>query len=169
MCIRYRSYDWTYDIWSELWKGFFFGILLMGIVAGCICLGKRSGKYPYVLGGVLLMELMLTLCLNRKYTRFFNDINEYDLRVCDYIADDGKPVSYLSDGSIPYIDLLQFAMRDRKIAVITPEDAEGITLEALLPEEGYIIAAPECGNVGEMEERYRKCFESKDFILFLTE
>ncbi len=167
--ISYLSYDWTYDIWSELWKGFFFGILLMGVVAGCIWLGKRSGKYPYVLGGVLLMELMLTLCLNRKYIQFFNDVNEYDLRVCDYIADDGQPVSYLSDGSIPYIDLLQFAMRDRKIAVITPEDAEGITLEELLPEKGYIIAAPECGHVEEMEERYRKCFESKDFILFLTE
>lgn len=167
--ISYLSYDWEYDIRPELWKGFFFGLLLAGIVAGGLCLGKRFGKYTCSLGAVLLLEVVLTFCLSRKYTQLFNSVNEYDLRVCEYMADSERPVIYLYDDGIPYIDLLQFAMRDRKIEVITPAEAENAALEELLPEDGYIIAAPGCGYVEEMAESYRKCFESKDFILFQTE
>lgn len=60
-------------------------------------------------------------------------------------------------------------MRDRKIEIMTPAEAENKTLDKLLSEECYIIAAPGCGYVGEMAEKCRKCFESKDFILFQTE
>lgn len=167
--ISYLSYDWKYDIRPELWKGFFFGLLLAGIVAGGICLGKRFGRYTCSLSTILLLEIMLTFCLSRKYIQLFNNVNEYDLRVCEYIADCGRSVIYLHDGGIPYIDLLQFAMRNRKIEVITPAEVEETALEELLPEDGYIIAAPGCECVEKVAESYRKCFESKDFILFQTE
>lgn len=167
--ISYLSYDWDYNIGPELAKAFLFGIMLMCILAGCICIGKRFGKYSFVLGTVLMMEIMLTFCLGRKYTQLFNNVNEYDLQVCEYIAGSSLPVIYLYDDDIPYIDLLQFAMRDRKIEVITPAEVEETTMEEFLPEDGYIIAAPGCGCVEEIAERYRKCFACKDFILFRAE
>ena len=91
------------------------------------------------------------------------------MQVCEYIADSSLLVIYLYDDGIPYIDLLQFAMRDKKIEVIMPEETEETAMEEFLPEGGYIIAAPGCGCVEEIAERYRKCFACKDFILFRAE
>lgn len=180
--ISYLSYDWNYDIKTEFLKAFFFGIFLMTCVMACIYIGKRFGKYANVLGAILLMEILLIFCLGSKYIKFFNDVNYYNLRIAEYVEEYEEPIAYLYGGGFQYIDLIQFAMRDRKVEIIRLEDLENSqkntvqpskqeisVLESVLPEEGFLIVDQGCEYLEEIEQRYKKCIESQAFILFMAE
>lgn len=167
--ISYLSNDWHYDIASEFVRAFAMGIFLMAFVMACIYTGKRFGKYIYVLAAVLLMEILLTLCLNHKYTKQFNDVDYNNLKIYQYMAESEAEVSYLYDGGFPYIDLIQFAMRDRKIEIIPSQEAGIPQLDNVLPEEGFLIVDRDCKYLEEIEQRYERCTESRAFILFQAE
>lgn len=162
--ISYLSNDWNYDIKTEFLKAYFFGIFLMACVMGFIYIGKRFGKYIYVLGAILLMEILLTFCLGRKYINLFNDINYYNLRIAEYMEEYDVSITYLYGGGFQYIDLIQFAMRDRKVEIIRLED-----LDSQQSDEGFLIVDKGCEYLEEIEQKYKKCSESQAFILFLTQ
>lgn len=162
--ISYLSDDWNYNIKTEFLKAYLFGIFLMACVMACIYIGKRFRKYICVLGAILLMEILLTLCLGKKYTKLFNDINYYNLRIAEYMEEYDTPITYLYGGGFQYIDLIQFAMRDRKIEIIRFQNWENQQ-----PEEGFLIVDQGCEYLEEIEQRYKKCCESQAFILFLIQ
>ena len=165
--ISYLSNDWNYDIKTEFLKAYFFGIFLMTCVMICIYIGKRFRKYIYVMGAILIMEILLVFCLKGKYTKPFNDKNYYNLMISQYMAEYDKPISYLYGGGYTFIDLIQFDMRDRKINIIMEKDLES-QQEGILPDQGFLIVDQECEYLEEIEERYKKCIESQSFILFLA-
>lgn len=187
--ISYLSDDWHYDVTTEFLRAFALGIFLMAFVMVCVYTGKRFGKYIYVLAAVLLMEILLTLCLNHKYTKQFNDVDYNNLRIYQYMAGNEESVSYLYDGGFPYIDLIQFAMKDRKIEIIRLEEVDSLQmqkdttesgshiesgieipqLDNVLPGEGFLIVDRNCKYLEEIEQRYEKCTESRAFILFQAE
>lgn len=180
--ISYLSDDWNYNIKTEFWKAFIFGVFLMICVMTCIYIGRRFGKNIYMLSIILLIEILLSLCLGRKYTKPFNDIDYYNLRIAEYMEEYDEPIVYLYGGGFPYIDLIQFAMRDRKIEIIWSESLEShqenavltgkpkiLELERVLPKEGFLIIDQGCEYLEEIEQRYKKCIESQAFILFMAE
>lgn len=167
--ISYLSNDWHYDVASEFLRAFAMGTFLMAFVMACIYTGKRFGKYIYVLAAVLLMEILLTLCLNQKYTKQFNDVDYNNLKIYQYMAENEAAVSYLYDGGFPYIDLIQFAMKDRKIEIIPLQEAGIPELDNVLPREGFLIVDRNCKYLDEIEQRYERCTESRAFILFQAE
>lgn len=178
--ISYLSDDWHFDVKSDFLRAFVLGIFLMAFFMTCIYIGKRFGKYIYVLGVVLAIEILLTLCLNQKYIKQFNDVNYNNLRIYRYMAESEAPVSYLYDGGFPYIDLIQFAMKDRKIEIIWSQEADNpqiqeeaeseiLVLENMLPREGFLIVDQGCEYLEEIEQRYERCTESRAFILFQAE
>ena len=127
---------------------------------------------------VLLVEIALMICLSKKYTWYFNDVDYQDLKVYEYIEDDSEnaaggeaPVYYLYSGGRQYIDLIQFAMQDKPIAVIQESNGSDAylsweKLEDMLPEKGYLIADIGSGYLDELEESYEKCIETASFVLF---
>ncbi len=159
--ISYLSDDWNYDTKTEFLKAYFFGIFLMAFIMACIYIGKRFRKYIYVLGAILIAEILLTFCLEKKYTKPFNDINYYNLKIAGYMKEYDEPIVYLYGGGFPYIDLIQFAMRDRTVEIVKIQD-----LENKLPDKGFLIVDRGCEYLEEIEKRYRKCMESQAFILF---
>ncbi len=167
--ISYLSDDWNYDVLKEFPKAFLFGIVLMACVMLCLYIGQRFGKYIYVLGVFLFMEALLAIGLGEKYTKPFNDVDYYNLRIAQYMTDYEAPVSYLYGGGFQYIDLIQFAMRDRKIEIIGLQDMKCAQnkLENILPEEGFLIADRNCEYLEEFEKEYQKCAESQAFVLFV--
>lgn len=177
-----------YQFLPEFSKAYFLGIVLMAIMTGCIAF-CRNGKQGSLCQGIvlpvsiaLLVEILLTGCLSKKYTWYFNDIDYQDLRIYEYMSEwqdmhgyryGDMPVSYLYGGGGQYIDLLQFAMRDRKIAILQEQDSEGEKmewdiLEATLPKAGFLIADYESAYLEKLGEKYDKCRESASFVLYIT-
>jgi len=167
---------YSYQILPEFLKAYLFGLLLMAIVYGSISISRYWRQDICAVAVLLLMELLLTICLCRKYIWAYNDSDYYDLKVCEYIEEyetenADVPVWYLYGGGTNYIDLIQFAMRDKKIEILKEKDEsgkEGIweTLEPLLPEDGFLIADEKSPYLTELEEKYEKCVESNSFVLF---
>lgn len=168
--ISYLSDDWNYHIITEFPKAFFFGIILMICVMTCIYFGIRHKKYICSLAFILSIEILLTLCLGRKYIGPFNDVNFDNLRISKYVKEYDEPVSYLYSGEFPYIDLIQFDMRDRKIEIIKPQDTDrelNLTeVEQILPAKGFLIVDQGCSYLEEIEKKYQRCMDSYTFILF---
>ncbi len=162
------SDDWHYVVRPELWKAFLVGVFLMTVVTVCIGMAGRSGKYTGILAVLLLMESGLAFCLGEKYIRHFNDMNYYNLKIYQYMEDSEAPFSYLYGGGFSGIDLLQFALQDRKIEVIRAEelDLNGSEEGNNLPQEGFLIVDQGCGQLAEIEQNYTKCAESRAFVLF---
>ena len=182
--ISYLSDDWNYDIKTEFPKAYLFGIFLMACVMAGITVGKRFGKYMYALAGILLMEILLACCLEAKYIKPFNDVNYYNLRIAEYMEGYEEPVTYLYGGGFQYIDLIQFALRDRHVEIIRMQDPESRqedgertkeqersepeSLTMALPEEGFLIVDQGCRYLDEIGQRYTKCAESQAFVLFMA-
>ncbi len=124
---------------------------------------------------IVLMELLLTICLCRKYTWAYNDSDYYDLKVSEYIEEyrtenADVPVRYLYGGEMVYIDLIQFALRDKQIEILLESDIPetGSICGSVLPEEGFLIADHGSPYLEELEKHYKKCVESNSFVLFLV-
>ncbi len=186
--ISYLSDDWNYDIKTEFPKGFILGMLLMAGVMFCIYAGRRFKKYLYLLGVFVLMETVLALNLGEKYTKSFNDTNYYNLKIAQYIEDYEIPVTYLYGGGFPHIDLIQFAVREREMEIVSLQDTEylkhGIAqdnktdkdktaalkeLDRVLPTEGFLVVDQGFTCLEVLEDRYKKCSESQSFVLFMVE
>lgn len=170
---------YSYQVLPEFVKAYVFGLLLMAVLYGGIRLSRYSKQNICGMAIILLMELLLIICLCRKYTWTYNDSNYYDLKVYEYIVeykeeDADMPVWYLYGGGTNYIDLIQFAMRDKKIEILWERDESGKEntwniLESILPKEGFLIADYKSPYLEQLEEKYRKCVESNSFVLFLVE
>lgn len=173
----------SYQVVSEFIKAYLFGIFLMIILTGSVYIGRHFRQNVCSMAIVLLMEILLTVCLCRKYTWVYNDSDYYDLKVYEYMEtywseNTDTPVWYLYGGGTNYIDLIQFAMRDKKIEILLEEDVFGgkedlkkdvEVLEQVLPETGFLIADYKSPYLSELEEKYLKCVESNSFMLFLAE
>lgn len=180
-----------YQVAPEFVRAYLFGIFLMIFLAGSIWFGRRFRQTACAMALVLFMEVLLTVCLCRKYTWVYNDSDYYDLRVYEYIeeyeVENGDvPVLYLYGGGTAYIDLIQFAMRDKKIEIIRERDIPGKEngwdisrenqesdtggwmgfLEESLEGTGFLIADYNSQYLPELEEHYEKCVESNSFVLF---
>lgn len=185
---------YSYQVAPEFVKAFLFGIFLMFLLTGSICIGRHFRQTVCSMAFVLLMEILLTICLCGKYTWTYNDSDYYDLKVCEYIEEyeeesGDAQVFYLYGGGTNYIDLLQFAMRDKKIEIFLENDIWGkdreaengrennpkmeenneVIWEQALPETGFLIADYNSPYLKELEERYQKCVESNSFVLFLVQ
>lgn len=171
---------YSYQLVPEFIKAYIFGIFLMFLLTGSICIGRRFRQIVFPVAFVVLMEILLTICLCRKYTWSYNDSDYYDLKVyewiTDYEAQNGDvPVRYLYGGGTNYIDLIQFAMRDKKIEIIwekdSPDDENGQEISQEIREPGFsepafLIADYNSPYLPELEEKYMKCVESNSFVLF---
>lgn len=182
---------YSYQVFPEFLKAWLFGILLMAITYGSIHISRHWRQDICAAAVVLLMELLLTICLCRKYTWTYNDSDYYDLKVCEYIEEyeaenADAPVWYLYGGGTNFIDLIQFAMRDKKIVILQEKDVPGEeggwdALRLLLPEEGFLILDAKSPYLEALEEKagrlpeqtddykYEKCVESNSFVLFRIE
>ena len=180
---------YSYQVLPEFVKACLFGLLLMTIVYGSVYISRYWRQDICAAAVVLLMELLLTVCLCRKYTWIYNDSDYYDLKVCEYIEEyvaenADVPVWYLYGGGTAYIDLIQFAMRDQKIGILQEKDVSGEeavweTLEMILPERGFLILDAKSPYLAVLEGKvecppeqaggctYEKCVESNSFVLFL--
>lgn len=166
----------------EFIKSYVFGLLLMTILMICVRLGKKDRRTVCAMSIVLLMEILLTLNLNRKYTWPYNSANYYDLRVYEFIEDYEiyemenvrLPVRYLYGGGRQYIDLIQFVMRDETIEIIEMKDDFGKehgweTIKESISTDGFLIVDYKCIYMEELEQAYQKCTEGNNFVLFLTQ
>ncbi len=163
----------------EFIKSYVFGLMLMIVLTICVRLGRKDRRTVCAMSIVLLMEILLTLNLNRKYTWPYNSANYYDLKVYEFIEDYEMenvrvPVRYLYGGGRQYIDLIQFVMRDETIEIIEMKDDSGKehgweTIKESISTDGFLIVDYKCIYMEELEQAYQKCTEGNNFVLFLTQ
>ena len=186
--LSYLAEDiYSYQVASEFPKAYLFGIFLMTLVMICIGIGRKMRQSALITGMIILTEILLMINLSQKYTWHFNDINYYDLKICEYIedyeketlwteesdAESGMPVSYLYSGGNQYIDLIQFAMPDRTIEIYKEPDDYDMKkswkeIEENLPQKGFLIADYGSSYLTELEEKYEKCADGSSFVLFMA-
>lgn len=185
--LNYLSGDiYSYQVMTEYPKAYFFGIFLMFLVTVCIVIGRYVRQNTFIAGVIIFAEILLSFNLSQKYTWHFNDIDYYNLKICEYIeeyeetlrsdetfTETGVSVGYLYGGGNQYIDLIQFAMPDKLIGIYMEPDDPGVqkgweTLEKDLPTEGFLIADYESIYLDKLEEKYERCAEGSSFVLFMA-
>ncbi|MDD6812331.1 MAG: hypothetical protein PUD93_10765 [Lachnospiraceae bacterium] len=171
--ISYLSNDYHYEIVPEFSKAYLFGILLICGMYLCIYVGKKSEKIPLVMGTVLLVEIALMMCLGRKYSYYFGEINYQDLKVYEYIntyetsqpigSNDEVRITYLYRDELPFIDLIQFMLLDNSVSVIKEAD-----IAENKPEwnTDFLILDSKSEYLEEWKTDYEECIESENFVLF---
>ena len=88
-------------------------------------------------------------------------------------AESEMPVCYLYSGGNQYIDLLQFTMPDRKIAIYKELDDYGMKrsweeIEKNLPSCGFLIADYGSVYLTDLEDKYTKCADGSSFVLYMA-
>lgn len=185
--LSYLSEDiYSYQVKSEYPKAWLFGIFLNVFITACIGIGRRMKQNIFGVGIIILMEIMLTMCLSKKYTWYANDIDYYDLKICEYIEEyenapinsdmpesgEAVPVGYLHGGGTPYVALLQFAMPDKTIQIYKEPDEtaknSGQVMDDVLPQKGFLIINQGSVYLEQAGEKYEKCMEGASFVLFLA-
>lgn len=179
--ISYLPEEREYQVIPEFGKAFLFGALLMIVMACGIWFGTKRKKEGVTIACLLLFEITLVFLLNQKYTYAFGDGNYEKLRIYNYIEDyqdTGKTadktteisVSYLYHGGQPYIDLIQFMLQENSIYVIREKEQtqenNWETLQDALPTEGFLIVDTDSAYLEKIEQKFEKCTESNDFVLF---
>ncbi|MCM1154981.1 MAG: hypothetical protein NC392_06425 [Roseburia sp.] len=164
---------YAYQVVREYPKAFLFGIFLMALVMTCIGIARYIRRNTFIAGLFIVMtEILLTFCLNEKYTWYFNDINYYDLRISEHMGEYAEePITYLYSGGNQYIDLIQFNLPDRTIEIYKELDDSGSPrnweeIEIFLPGKGFLLVDNGSLYLADLEEKYERCMEGSSFVLF---
>jgi len=147
----------------DFYISFIFATELMIIVALCVwgCDGKKRRNIFLIC--ILALEVTLGIIINTQNTYVSADIDRSDLKVATYIETHGsesKPVQYLAMPDRPFIDLIQFDLKDRSIDVIWNEGE-------IVP--GYLIVDIDSPYRDKFDLLYNLKQETHWFALYKTE
>ncbi|MBP3477836.1 MAG: glycosyltransferase family 39 protein [Lachnospiraceae bacterium] len=160
-----KSWDTDIDVAWEMGKAYLVCAVLIVLLVLCVEIIRHIRNTEWVLCGFICVEIILSMVLSSKYTFLFNDINYGCLRVVDYLQEnDKKQVLYIDEGGFPYIDLVQFYMRDLSID-IWKADAE-TDWEQLLDENACLLVNEDCSYLEELEMMKEPCIQSGSLIVF---
>lgn len=113
-----------YIFFLEAW---IFGLILMIMVAAVVFFTKKWEKVSWLLGIIIALEIVLGVQASTKYAYHANRFGFQDLIISEKILERKEEdirVTYLEEGTTPYIDFLQMQLQEIPIHVIRGEITE---------------------------------------------
>lgn len=177
--IGYLVDDLQFDVIPDMAGIFLLGNLMIILFSLCVWMGREKKASLSAMALVICAEIALGIGLHHKYTYRFNELIGTEVRLAEQIgeSDTVSPVTYLYGGEITYIDIIQFQLPERKIAVVLEDEVE--TIGVL---DGYPVVERQDGEVTELSgyvlldtesifreqmDSYRSpCAESSYFVLY---
>ena len=143
------------------------GVILMIITAEVICIARRYKDMGWLLGIIIIMEIVLGLIVSSNYTYKVNRTSFIDLAIAEEIIKDSNDktrVTYLDEGAPEFIDFQQMQLPDLPIHVIKG-DAAG-QKEKL---GDFLIVCYDTKQKDELERIYDSYIKTNTFILYFNQ
>lgn len=134
--MSYLLEEESYHAISFLWKAWGMGVCLILLAAAVITVLKKK-RMEWLLAVVLLLQTALGLQASEHYVYIGNSYGYGDIQIADKLkealeSDGTGRIIHIYEGDNPYIQQVQFRMRDIKIDIldagkeeIRPEDIRG--------------------------------------------
>lgn len=157
---------------SFLWKALCLGCVLMLVVTAITEMIRKRKQMEWLLMIVLFVQVMLGLHASQHYLYIGNSYGYGDVimadKVLEHLDGDGQDrVIHIYEGDTPYIEQVQFRLRDIRVEVWNAREAE-IDLGELKPEDKVIVQHMS-GLEEELGKLYEKSWTSGHLSLFYNE
>lgn len=162
--ISYLLKEDNFDFYSFFRNAWFLGFFLMLLIAGVIWASIKIRNAEWLLGIIIVIEIVSGLLVSVRYTYKVNEVSFVDLRVAEKILENRSAetkVVYLDEGAPEFIDFQQMQLPDIPIHVI--KDEAEVQIEAL---GDYLIVCRDTKRKEEFERIYDKCITTNTFILY---
>ena len=147
-------------------KAWIFGFILMLLTAGIFLIIKKWKNMEWLLAIILIIEVLLGIQVSAHYIYKVNQIEYKDLILAEKIleSNDGSgTVTYLDEGSAPFVDFQQMQLGEIPIHVIRGEIAEH------MDELGdYTIVRSDSGQKEVLEQIYSEKLVAKLHVLYFN-
>lgn len=111
-----------------LWKAWLFASVLMGAAALIAALFRKHKNMNWILILFLILEIVLGLQAGEHYIYIGNSYGYGDVRMADKVkeltASESDRIIFIYEGGTPYIEQVQFRLRDKKVDVWDGEELE---------------------------------------------
>ena len=157
---------------SFLWKTLCFGCVLMLVVTAVAAMIRKQKRLEWLLVLVLFIQVMLGMHASQHYLYIGNSYGYGDVIMADKVLEhlDGNGpdrVIHIYEGDTPYIEQVQFRLRDIRVEIWDAREEE-IDLEELKPEDKVIVQHMS-GLEEELGKLYEKSWTSGHLSLFYNE
>ena len=157
---------------SFLWKTLCFGCVLMLVVTAVVVMVRKQKRLEWLLVLVLFIQVMLGMHASQHYLYIGNSYGYGDVIMADKVLEhlDGNGpdrVIHIYEGDTPYIEQVQFRLRDIRVEIWDAREEE-IDLEELKPEDKVIVQHMS-GLEEELGKLYEKSWTSGHLSLFYNE
>lgn len=144
------------DSKAFLVRAVIFGIVVSFVVCGIIVLAKKTNE-SVILAGIVLLQIVLSVITCNKYMYSIQPYVYTDILITQKIeelelVDPDRQIIHIFKGGIPYIEVVQFGLRDEVIDVIDTE-VESIDIGSL-PDHALIVTDADTPLDAELKVKY---------------
>ena len=165
--ISYLLNENNFELYPFFRNTWILGFVLMIITAGIVCIVRRNKSVEWLLGIIILIEIILGLTVSSHYTYKVNRTSFVDLAIAEKISEnssDKTRVTYLDEGSPEFIDFQQMQLPDIPIRVIKGEVSEQ------MDELGdFLIVFYDTKQKEKLERIYDRYLKTNTFILYFNQ
>lgn len=158
---------WNFDSAAFLAEALTAGTFLIGLTIVIVMLIKKNRQWYWILSILMLLQLGIGLKASQDYIYLHNSYNYRDILLGQDIkemAEQGKQIYFLnSREDAEYIELLQFAMQENIIHLLSEEES------GFLPEYSAVITYKSNERQKLFRDNYEKELESTHFYLFYND
>lgn len=148
-----------------LWKAWFLYCLFALLVMILIFISRKRKGISWLLGAVLMLEILLSLHVSSHYTYRVNEIIFPDLMIAEHILEERNAqdeVLYLDEGAAQFIDFQQMQMPELSIHIIREVPQDGVLGR-------FLIVYRDSMYLEQLDKRYDQKLISPSFILYYNE
>ena len=149
------SYQDT-DAKAFLIRAVIFGVILSWVVCFIVLIARRTGE-SMVLACLIVIQLALSVVTCNKFMYSIQPYVYTDVQLTDKVerleeADPDRQIIHIFKGGIPYIEVVQFGLRDKVIDVIDAE-VEDVFISAF-PLDAIIITDADTPLDADLRDKY---------------
>lgn len=160
-----KSWDTDINVAAEMGKAYLICAALIALLVLCVTMIRHFKNTEWILCVFICAEIVCSMVLNSRYTFLFNDVDREILKVYDFLQEhDKKQIYYINEDGFPYVDLIQFYVREPSIEVYQYD--EGAEWKELLTQDGYLLVNADCTCLEEIEAAAEPCAQGGDLLLF---
>lgn len=140
------------------------GLVCMLLIAGLLLVVKKYNHLSWLLGIIIVLEVLLGIQASQKYVYYPNRFGFQDMIIAEKIMESGDKdirVTYLEEGVTPYIDFQQMQLPDIPIHVIRQEDPEDTGGWG-----DFLIVSSQTKRQEEFEQKFERHINANLHILY---
>lgn len=163
--ISYFIKEDAFDAGYYFFFTFLMGFLLTLLFTFLIWFGCRKENRAWIMGGVMLVEIILGLHASHHYTYRYNEIHFVDKIIAETIQErieESNTVMYLKEDKTNYIDAVQMWLGEQPVRVLSEE----IFFEDGIVQGDFLIAVRWTKYREQLDEIYNNYVETNTFLLY---